>query len=67
MLVYTRNRAGLPGTVVAHYMPGGHCIEDHPPIDRGWYYWTGSIMDITPATHWMPLPPAPLPRTEGEQ
>lgn len=35
VLVYGRV-AGIEGKMaVAHYMPGGHCIEDHPPIDEG--------------------------------
>lgn len=28
--------------VLAHWMPGGHCIDDHPPIDRGWYFFDGN-------------------------
>ena len=32
--------------VLAHWMPGGHCIEDHPPIDAGWYFWTGKQYDV---------------------
>jgi hypothetical protein len=43
--------------LVGHYMPGGHCIEDHPPIDAGWYYWNGNIFDReAKPTHWSPLP-----------
>jgi len=56
--------------VVAHYMPGGHCIEDHPPIDEGWYYNRGSMFDLfVYPTHWMPLPEPPAalgPQPEGE-
>jgi len=45
---------------VAHYMPGGHCIEDHPPIDEGWYFNAGSMFDkaMTPMA-WLPLPQPP--------
>ena len=32
--------------VLAHWMPGGHCIEDHPPIDAGWYFWTGKQLSL---------------------
>jgi len=50
--------------LVGHYMPGGHCIEDHPAIDRGWYFWNGRMFDLASVpTHWMPLPP--LPALEG--
>lgn len=60
VLLYTRNRAGIPGAVVGHFMAGGYCIEDHPAIDRGWYFWTGNMFDIAhPPTHWMPLPAKP--------
>lgn len=51
-------RAGVRGKMlVGHYMRGGHCIEDHPPIDAGWYFWNGRMFDE--ASHpleWMPLP-----------
>lgn len=54
-------RAGVSGSfLVGHYMPGGHCIEDHPPIDAGWYFWNGCMFDWTSnPTHWMPLPEPP--------
>lgn len=26
-------------SVVGHWLPGGHCIEDHQPVAAGWYYW----------------------------
>ena len=43
--------------VVAHWMPGGHCIEDHPPIAQGWYYFNGSYFrDSAQPLFWMPLP-----------
>lgn len=39
-------RAGISGKyLVGHYMPGGHCIEDHPPIEGGWYFWNGCMFD----------------------
>lgn len=42
--------------VLAHWQPGGHCIEDHPPIDRGWYYWNGREFDVfRNPTAWMPV------------
>jgi hypothetical protein len=41
-------------------MPGGYCIEDHPAIDTGWYFWTGGMFDrAEKPTHWMQLPAAP--------
>ena len=54
-------RAGIPGTcLVGHYMKGGHCIEDHPPINAGWYFWNGCMFDeASKPTHWMPLPEVP--------
>lgn len=54
-------RAGCRGRVVAHYMPGGHCIEDHPSIPAGWYRWSGFSMQLLEdaPTHWMPLPDLP--------
>jgi hypothetical protein len=50
-------RAGVMGWLVAHYMPGGHCIEDHPPVEQGWYFWNGRSFDLAakPAG-WLPLP-----------
>jgi hypothetical protein len=53
-----------PKYFVGHYMPGGHCIEDHPPIDKGWYWWNGRMFDMgyTP-THWAPLPGVEHPTT----
>lgn len=58
VLLAVKLRAGIQGKqLVGHYMPGGHCIEDHPPIASGWYFWNGCSFDkaATP-THWMPLP-----------
>lgn len=46
--------------VLAHWMPGGHCIEDHPPIDAGWYYWSGNSYNIfDKPLHWMPIHAGP--------
>jgi len=61
ILLFVRRRAGAPGRMlVGHYMPGGHCIEDHPPIERGWYFWNGTMFDhgAVPLC-WAPLPAAP--------
>jgi hypothetical protein len=58
ILVRCQNRAGLPGTVVAHF---ASWIEDHPPIDAAFYFWNGG--QFTPATkptHWTPLPAPPV-------
>lgn len=44
--IIVKRRAGMPHRiVVGHYMPGGHCIEDHPHIDEGWYFWNGRMFD----------------------
>lgn len=61
VLLLAERRAGVPGKMlVGHYMPGGYCIEDHPAIDEGWYFWNGSRFDnASKPTHWMPLPEAP--------
>ena len=61
--VLVRVKRGVTGgeSLVGHYMPGGHCIEDHPPIDDGWYFWNGRMFDkAAKPTHWMPLPAPPL-------
>jgi len=57
-LVLVKRRPNDAGKlVIAHYMPGGHCIEDHPPIDEGWYFDTGRMFDkVWKAVAWMPLP-----------
>lgn len=61
VLLVVELRAGIKGRMlVGHYMPGGHCIEDHPAIDEGWYFWNGSMFDkASRPTHWMPLPKTP--------
>jgi hypothetical protein len=58
ILLAVEQRAGVPGRcLVGHYMPGGHCIEDHPAIDEGWYFWNGCQFDrASKPRHWMPLP-----------
>jgi hypothetical protein len=61
VLLAVELRAGIPGRcLVGHHMAGGNCIEDHPPIDRGWYFWNGCMFDRAAAPIlWMPLPPVP--------
>lgn len=61
VLLIVERRAGMPWCqLVGHYMPGGHCIEDHPPIGRGWYFWNGAMFDLAAKPlFWMPLPERP--------
>jgi hypothetical protein len=58
VLLHVERRAGMPWRcLVGHWMPGGHCIEDHPPIDEGWYFWNGSMFDkASKPLAWLPLP-----------
>lgn len=58
VLLKVERRAGVPGKcLVGHYMPGGHCIEDHPPISKGWYFWNGCSFDeAAKPLGWLPLP-----------
>ena len=50
-------RAGALGGIVGHWLPGGHCIEDHPPIAAAWYFWNGAAFDHAPEPlGWAPLP-----------
>lgn len=58
VLLRVELRAGIPGKcLVGHYMGGGHCIEDHPPIDAGWYFWNGCMFDNrAKPIEWMPIP-----------
>lgn len=58
VLLLVKRRAGIPGKMlVGHYMRGGHCIEDHPAIDPGWYFWNGRMFDAAAEPlSWMPLP-----------
>lgn len=58
VILKVERRAGISGKcLIGHWMPGGHCIEDHPAIDEGWYFWNGSMFDTAAKpTHWMPIP-----------
>jgi hypothetical protein len=58
VILCVTQRAGSPWKcLVGHYMPGGHCIEDHPPINEGWYFWNGCFFSAsTKPVAWMPLP-----------
>jgi hypothetical protein len=61
VLLVVERRAGIPHRMlVGHWMPGGHCIEDHPEIDEGWYFWNGCMFDkASKPKYWMPLPELP--------
>lgn len=63
VLLAVKVRAGIPNRcLVGHHMAGGHCIDDHPPIGAGWYFWNGCMFDrAAEPTHWMPLPAVPTP------
>lgn len=58
VILKVKSRAGISGKyLVGHYMPGGHCIEDHPPIAEGWYFWNGREFDhAAEPIGWMPIP-----------
>ena len=58
VILKVKIRAGIPGKcLIGHFMPGGHCIEDHPPIEAGWYFWNGYMFDkAAEPIEWMPLP-----------
>lgn len=58
VVLQVRLRAGISGKyLVGHYMPGGNCIEDHPPIEGGWYFWNGCMFDrAAEPVGWMPIP-----------
>ncbi len=58
VILQVKRRAGASGCcLVGHFMVGGHCIEDHPPIERGWYFWNGCMFDkVSEPTAWMPIP-----------
>lgn len=58
VLLQVEKRAGVPGKfLVGHYQPGGFCIEDHPPIEEGWYFWNGCAFDVAAKpVGWLPLP-----------
>ncbi len=57
VLISVRLRAGISGRcLVGHYQRGGHCIEDHPPIEAGWYFWNGCMFDKAAAPlYWQPI------------
>lgn len=61
VLLAVKQRAGIQhGLLVGHYMGGGYCIEDHPPIDRGWYFWNGCMFDqAAEPTAWAEMPAHP--------
>lgn len=65
VLLFVERRAGITGgMLVGHWMPGGYCIEDHPAIDEGWYFWSGSMFDrASKPLFWMPLPEPPKTAT----
>lgn len=58
VLLKVESVAGIPGKcLVGHWQPGGHCIEDHPPIEQGWYFWNGCMFDAaSEPLNWMPIP-----------
>lgn len=58
VILQVEMRAGIPGKyLIGHYMRGGHCIEDHPPIEAGWYFWNGLMFDkAAEPIGWMPIP-----------
>lgn len=58
VVLRVKTRAGCRGKyLVGHYMPGGHCIDDHPPIASGWYFWNGREFDYAAEPEgWMSLP-----------
>lgn len=65
VLLKVERRAGAPGRcLVGHYMEGGHCIEDHPPIDEGWYNYNGCFFaNESKPIAWMPLPEETIKET----
>lgn len=58
VILLVESRAGTHGRyLIGHFMQGGHCIEDHPPIKSGWYFWNGYIFDLAAEpVGWMPIP-----------
>ena len=60
VLLQVKQRAGMPGKfLVGHWMEGGHCIEDHPPVAAGWYFWNGTMFDkASDPVAWADLPKA---------
>lgn len=70
ILLVVGYRAGTPHKMlVGHYMPGGLCIEDHPAIDEGWYFWNNRMFDLaSKPIAWMPLPPyEPKPEAQAKE
>ena len=69
IVIQVKSRAGISGGfLIGHWMNGGHCIEDHPPISQGWYFWNGCMFDrASEPTAWrhLPTPPSPAKREEG--
>jgi hypothetical protein len=65
VLLAVEQRAGMPGKMlVGHWMPGGYCIDDHPPINAGWYFWNGQMFDrASKPIAWMPLPSPPTQKS----
>lgn len=61
IIILVAKRAGFnKRCLVGHWMAGGHCIEGHPPISAGWYFWNGREFDIaSEPLLWMPLPELP--------
>ena len=70
VLLQVEYRAGISGKcLVGHYLPGGHCIEDHPSIDEGWYFWNNCMFDkASKPIAWMLIPEAtePIPEPEAK-
>lgn len=66
IVLLVAKRAGMAGrTLVGHWMGGGYCIEDHPAIAPGWYFWNGSMFDkASEPLLWSPLPELPAGFTE---
>ncbi len=62
VLLLVKRRVGIhpKRMLVGHWQPGGHCIEDHPPIETGWYFFNGTRFDLaSEPMRWMPLPDPP--------
>lgn len=58
VILQVKKRAGIEGKfLVGHYMQGGFCIDDHPAIVAGWYFWNGCAFDrAAEPIRWWPLP-----------
>lgn len=58
LILKVERRAGIRHKyLIGHYQPGGHCIDDHPPIDEGWYFWNGLLFDkAANPIGWLELP-----------